>query len=62
MQIDLTLESAAVLLRCLDYGEHAISRREHKNGEGKIITNNIATLRSRVSQSIAKEIIANSNK
>ena len=57
--INLTLnkESAAVLLRCLNYGEHAISQEEGKSLIGPVIEENIRLLRWQVAAHLSQEII-----
>ncbi len=55
--IDLNKESAAVLLRCLVYGQAAINQNEHKNGIGKKIEKNCEMLRRQVASKLADVII-----
>ena len=55
ISIELSTEAAIVLLRCLDYGEIAISRKEHKARTGKIVCDNVAVIRS----DIQKQLIQN---
>ncbi len=56
--MQLNLEAAAVLLRCLSYGESAISQDEINNGEAKVILDNIAILRSQACRCIQLHVIA----
>lgn len=56
-RINLDQESAAVLLRCLSYGQNAISQKEVKSGVEKVIVENIELLRKNVSYELAQSII-----
>lgn len=56
-QINLNTESAAVLLRCLNYGGNAISQREVENGIGDAITKNIENLRAQICARMSEEIL-----
>ena len=55
--LNLNSESAAVLLRCLGYGQAAISQQESKNGVGKLIEENIELLRKHIVKGLADDII-----
>ena len=57
MKIDLNLESAAVLLRCLSYGENATSQVEEKSGVASLVIENVNLLRAQVCREVSKEII-----
>ena len=56
--IDLNKESAAVLLRCLAYGQSAISSQEHKQGIDTVILGNIGDIRKRICKELSEEIIS----
>lgn len=56
-QLPLNRESAAVLLRCLAYGENTISMAEVKSGVASVIEENTSLLRKQVSSRLAEEII-----
>ena len=55
--INLNNESAAVLLRALSYGQNAISKKETESGKGKIIEENIESIRSQVCRELSERII-----
>lgn len=54
-EIQLNMDAAAVLLRCLTYGENAISKKEQKSGEGVVIENNIRRIRRAICKEISRE-------
>ena len=56
--IDLNIEAAAVLLRCLLHGGNAISPQDMKNGEGKLVQENISLIRKQVCAGLSRTIIA----
>lgn len=58
MRIELNLEAAAVLLRCLGYGEAAVSQGEVESGEAAVIYDNIKLIRDHVCRGIAGKVIA----
>ena len=58
----INAESAAVLLRCLGYGQSAISANEFKTGVEEVINLNVDLLRRQISQVLAEEIISNAAK
>jgi len=58
MRLTLTSTDAAVLLRCLSYGENAISQTELKNGTGKVISDSIVKIRTQLSRNLATQVIA----
>lgn len=55
--IDLNNESAAVLLRCLAYGQSAISQVQVDSDEEKVITENIDLIRQQVCRFLSRVII-----
>ena len=55
--INLNKESAATLLRCLGYGEAAISTKEEKEGLGKLLGENISLIRRQVCHGLSREIL-----
>lgn len=57
--LKLNKKRAAVLLRCLSYGEAAISEEEDKNGIGQTIEEEIHWMRKSVSTKLAEGIIKN---
>lgn len=61
-EISLNKESAAVLLRCLAYGQSSISIAEIKSGEEKIIIHNIQMIRKEICSNLANTIISGINK
>ncbi len=56
-QITLTREDAAVLLRCLNYGEVAVSQYEEKNGIAESIRSAVARIRKKVTDKVAQDIL-----
>lgn len=58
MKLELNLEAASVLLRCLGYGEAAVSVAEEESGEALVIDQNIKLIRGQVCEGISKEIIS----
>jgi len=58
IKLDLTEHAAAVLLRCLSYGENAISKQEHENGIGTVILYNVKKIRTSLSTQLASKIIS----
>lgn len=56
--INLNRESAAVLLRCLKYGQIAVSQSEVDSGLGRIIDGNINLIRKQVSGELSKQILS----
>lgn len=56
--INLNKESAAVLLRCLGYGQIATSQEEAENGIGKLIEDNCGLLRAQICTGLSREILA----
>ena len=58
----LNQESAAVLLRCLSYGQAAISQEETNNGIEEVLVKNIEALRQDTCRGISKEIISQARK
>lgn len=58
--IRLNKESAAVLLRCLAYGENAISQAELDSGAAEVIQSNVADLRRQICRELAEETIIDS--
>ncbi len=61
-KIKLHLESAAVLLRCLSYGEAAVSEVEYSSGLGAKIEDNCQMLRKQVCRGLTEEILKPSSK
>ena len=51
--------SAAVLLRCLSYGQAAISEEESDNGIGELLNTHIEILRKSLLSGLGKSIITN---
>lgn len=51
--INLNEESAAVLLRCLSYGESSISQSEADNGVESVLKENIDLIRNRICKELA---------
>lgn len=58
MRLTLSTTDAAVLLRCLAYGENAISQTELKNGTAKVVSNSIAKIRTQLAKNLASQVIA----
>lgn len=56
-QLTLDGESAATLIRCLSYGEAAISQAEFESGLSDILCSNIQDIRKRVCDGLAKELL-----
>lgn len=56
-KICLNEEAAAVLLRCLSYGQGAVSMQEHEDGTAAVIEENVQMLRQNVCNGLHKEII-----
>mgnify|MGYP005813521425 CR=1 FL=1 len=59
-QIDLNKESCAVLLRCLSYGESAVSQKELESGVASLIQVNIELIRSQICRELSRTIIQES--
>ncbi len=55
--LELDSERAAVLLRCLDYGENAISLDEEKTGVAKLLREDIQMIRNSVATQLINSII-----
>lgn len=55
--VKLSLEAACVLLRCLSYGENAISQEEGQSGVASIIEENVRLIREQVCRQVSKLII-----
>ena len=55
-ELTLNTESAAVLLRCLSYGQAAISR-EIESGVADVVETNIRLLRQATTDQLAKFLI-----
>ena len=55
--INLNKESAAVLLRCLSYGQVAISQAQFESGEEEVIVENINLLRKQTCKFLYRKII-----
>ena len=55
--IDINQEMGFVLLRCLSYGEAAISQEEHDNGIGEVIEHNVQLLRKQVCDRLANRVL-----
>lgn len=58
MRLTLTTTDVAVLLRCLAYGENAISQTELKNGTGKVVSASIEKIRTQLAKNLASQVIA----
>ena len=56
--IVINREMAAVLLRCLGYGESAISQLEGEDGTEEVIYRNISIIRRQAVKFLADEIVA----
>lgn len=58
LTLTLNTESTAVMLRCLSYGESAISENEEQNGTAAILRENIQEIRRKLCKGLADELIA----
>ncbi len=56
-KIVLNEEAAAVLLRCLSYGEAAVSQQDHQDGTAAVIEENVQMVRKNVCNGLSKMII-----
>lgn len=52
MKVVLTVEDALILLRCLNYGEAAVSKVQVESGEADIIQKGVQRLRKNVNQAL----------
>ena len=57
MKINLSDSSAAVLLRCLCYGENAVSQEEIENGTAEFIEEHINLIRKSLASEMFKKTI-----
>ncbi len=62
MNLTLNLESAAVLLRALTYGECAISTHQIRSGEARVIQHNTNLLREQICTGICRHVIEHTAK
>ena len=56
--IELNQASAAVLLRCLGYGQDAISAEEENTGVAEVLDFNIQMLRRQVCSQMSRQVIS----
>jgi hypothetical protein len=58
MRLTLTTVDSAVLLRCLSYGESAISENERRNGTDQIIIESVRKIRTQLAKNLSSQVIA----
>ncbi len=56
-EISLNVEAAVVLLRCLAYGQSAVSRNEQQSGVGEKINSNCEMLRKAICNELTRELL-----
>ena len=59
IRLELDMEATAVLLRCLVYGENAVSVAEHTSGVADVIERNISKIRRQITGDISVQTINN---
>lgn len=57
INVELNEQQAAVVLRCLSYGEHAISKEEHDNGIASVIEESVGQVRKSIVKQLSEGII-----